>query len=403
MAETTNIAWADSTFNPWLGCQKVSPGCDHCYAEADFDIRRGIVKWGAKEPRKRTSHDSWRKPYRWNNRAENFKACGSCGWRGETDKNCCPHCLGNELHETRRRVFCGSLCDWLDNEVPIEWLLDLLDLIRTTPHLSWLLLTKRIGNWRGRISDAIHHIEALPDWPGDTGPRHPRESLRDWLANWEALGQAPHNVKIGATICNQDEADRDIPKLLTVPAAIRFLSIEPMLGAINLRHLNKDRENNEMDCLKPTTWEEEVNGGWRDTSDEWESEFLDWYGLSSMPDETAPMHSKIDWVICGGESGADARPMHPDWPRNLRDQCLAADVPFFFKQWGGCVPTEQFHDINEAYDNSTSGGWVSLDGEFMVGEGAMPLSQDAEHFVCLKVKAAVEPLLDGRIWNEVPA
>ena len=120
MAEHTEIAWCDSTFNPWIGCQKVSPGCDHCYAEALMDHRHHRVEWGPHGERKRTSEANWKLPLRWSKKA---RASG-----------------------TRPRVFCASLADVFDNQVPIQWRTDLFDLIARTSELDWLLLTKRPEN-----------------------------------------------------------------------------------------------------------------------------------------------------------------------------------------------------------------------------------------------------------------
>lgn len=256
MAENSKIEWTDHTFNPWIGCQVASPdGCKNCYAEAlvqrfgdDFSQRR------------RTSAANWKLPLKWNAQAE---------------------------REGRRfRVFCASLADVFDNQVPVQWRRDLFDLIEATPHLDWLLLTKRIGNARRLYADAY------------------LDSARPW----------PANVWLGATVVNQEEADRDIPKLLAVPARVRFLSIEPMLGPIELGlrcenwsdDIVMDPETGACECCKA----------------------CDYTGIGNA----------IDWVICGGESGPHARPMHPDWARSLRDQCSAAGVPFLFKQWGEWTP-----------------------------------------------------------------
>jgi len=174
MAEITGIAWCDSTFNPWIGCTKVGPGCDHCYAEAIDNRHRwqGATHWGAGKPRMRTSVSNWQKPIAWNRKAE---ASGK-PWR----------------------VFCASLADVFDNEVPDEWRADLWSLIHATPALTWLLLTKRIGN-----------VQKMLD------------------------GQFP-NVWIGATIVNSEEAARDVTKLLAVNGvAKRFISFEPALGPVD--------------------------------------------------------------------------------------------------------------------------------------------------------------------------
>ena len=289
MSENSKIEWCHHTFNPWIGCTKVGPGCDNCYAEADFDKRRHIVQWGAGQPRKRTVASNWAHPLRWNAEAER---------------------LG-----VRYRVFCASLADVFDNEAPAAWRADLFDLIAMTPNLDWLLVTKRIGNAKTMMADALHlNPTALSNgqiWP------------------------LP-NVWLGITVVNQAEADRDIPKLLSTPAAVRFLSMEPLLGPVNLRHLNEDRETNEVDCLHPRTWEQEIEQ-WRDTDDEWEEQFEDHYGVA-VSDASGPMHASVDWVIVGGESGPKARPMHPQWARDLRDQCAEAGVPFLFKEWGEWAP-----------------------------------------------------------------
>jgi protein gp37 len=190
MGENTTIEWtatvtADGrtlpgySFNPWVGCLKVSPGCDHCYAEG-WAKRSGLVTWGG--PRRRTSIANWGKPIRWDREAA---AAG-----------------------VRKRVFCASLADVFDNEVPSLWREDLWELIEDTPNLDWLLLTKRIGNAKGMLP-----------------------------ANW---GDGYANVMLGASIVNQDEADRDIVKLLALPARVRFLSCEPLLGPINLRQIHHD-------------------------------------------------------------------------------------------------------------------------------------------------------------------
>jgi protein gp37 len=246
MAENSKIEWTDHTFNPWTGCTKVSPGCDHCYAEG-WAKRAGFVQWGAGQPRRRTTEANWRKPLQWNAGHQDFLT----------------------LYGRRQRVFCASLADVFDNEVPPEWRAELFALIASTPNLDWLLLTKRIGN-----------VAKMIEAPG-----------------MQKCG-LPSNVWLGATIVNQEEADRDIPKLLEVPARVRFLSMEPLLGAVNLR---------------PYFW---------------------------SGDDTGPLPG-IDWVIVGGESGPKARPMHPDWSRSLRDQCEAACVNFLFKQWGEFAPTER--------------------------------------------------------------
>jgi hypothetical protein len=170
MAETTAISWCDSTLNPWLGCTKVGPGCDNCYAEAMMDRRMHKVKWGAGQPRVRTNEANWRQPIKWN--ASPFYECPTCHWRGaESDllktrpgyAPWCPAC-GLGLVAARRRVFCASLADVFDNEVDPQWRVDLFKLIAGTPNLDWLLLTKRIGNVASMPTRRIHEGGGEAQW-----------------------------------------------------------------------------------------------------------------------------------------------------------------------------------------------------------------------------------------------
>lgn len=278
MAKNTNIEWATHTFNPWVGCTKISPACDNCYAEG-WAKRSGMVKWGAHESRVRTSTANWKQPLKWNKQVQ----LAQNAWDGFKKSN--PGLTDSDLIEKgfikpkRPRVFCASLADVFDNAVPDEWRADLFSLIAATPYLDWLLLTKRIGNVEKMLIHAI----------GDSFyPNH-------------------ENVWIGITVCNQEEADRDIPKLLKIHAAKRFLSIEPMLGEIDLSNI--PRRSNVRYNSQPKSWE-----GW--------------------------LATQINWVICGGESGSKARPMQREWARYLFQQCSNFRIPFFFKQWGEFAPDE---------------------------------------------------------------
>jgi protein gp37 len=262
MSENSKIEWTDHTFNPWEGCQKVGPGCDHCYAETRNARFAGgqAVNWGPGAPRRRTSPANWRKPLAWNAAHAEFLA----------------------QHGRRQRVFCASLADVFDNAVDPQWRADLFDLIEQTPNLDWLLLTKRIGN-----------VGNMLPVPFDFEKQYP-------------------NVWLGATITSQAEADRDIPKLLALDATVRFLSMEPLLGPVNLGMLCTPNDRVIVNALTGQSGE-----GFETTGD---------------------FDRGIDWVIVGGESGPRARPMSIQWARELRDQCAAASVPFLFKQWGEWAP-----------------------------------------------------------------
>ncbi|MES2685510.1 MAG: phage Gp37/Gp68 family protein [Pseudomonadota bacterium] len=370
MSANTKIEWTDHTFNPWWGCQKVGPGCDHCYAET-LDKRTGGEHWGPGAERRRTSVKNWRDPVRWNN--QEFWVCEECGERG-TDKDLAKTkglpCHHEMTAPARQRVFCASMADVFDNAVPQQWRTNLFALIHDTPNLDWLLLTKRIGNAAEMLQN------------------DPPEGL-----NMATL----RNVWIGATIVTQAEADRDIPKLLAVPAAKRFLSMEPLLGPVDLP-AKGDPLCRCDGCL----------------------------AMAARYPGDAGLQ-RIDWVIVGGESGPGARPMHPDWARSLRDQCEAAGVPFLFKQWGDWKPISQMADvehsalyrsklkakphedqsvIDDIYGKACTVATTILhnDGSlhdftepmaFLQGTGAMQIFNVGK-------KAAGRPL-DGRTWDGFPA
>jgi protein gp37 len=334
MSAQTEIEWCDRTFNGWIGCTKVSRACDRCYAEINTAARALKVKWGPGAKRYRTAKANWKHPEHWNKQV--FWECKDCGFRGTPKDFDKKHrtCASTQYTVTRQRVFSMSLGDWLDNEVPIEWLVDFLDLVRRTPNLDWLLLTKRIGNWRKRLELALDYAKRHPDGSFE----HP---LVEWLGEWlGGMAIAPRNVWIGATVVNQAEADRDVPKLLRVPARIRFLSVEPMLAAVDLSQwlgvlsICKSCEaehDGHVPGACPSCGVDSLITTWG----EWQAQRLRtgerYDNNGPCDDEDGP---QIQWVIAGGESGQRARPSHPDWYRSLRDQCAAAGVPFLFKQWG---------------------------------------------------------------------
>lgn len=234
MAKNSHIEWTHHTFNPWWGCIKVSAACDNCYAEL-WAKRMGHQLWGKHAPRRFFSEAHWREPITWNKEAQ--------------------------ITGRRERVFCASMADVFERRADLNTeRLKLWALIENTPNLDWLLLTKRPQNI---------------------------ETLAPWRSDW------PANVWLGTTVENQTMAEKRLPSLLKIPAAVRFLSCEPLLGPLDLR---------------------------------------DWVDRNSF--------YPIDWIIAGGESGPGCRPMHPDWVRGLLAQCQSFEVPFHFKQWGQWVPAE---------------------------------------------------------------
>ncbi len=380
--EHSRIEWTDHTFNPWRGCTKVSPGCEHCYAETLSRRNPAVLgTWGRGRPRVRAIEATWRQPLRWNGQAAQFLRCHACGWRGLRDASAVcptPGCLTffSEMASVRQRVFCASLADWLDDEVLIEWFVDLLSLIYRTPNLDWQLLTKRPQNWAPRLAAAIEsHYRRPKLWTKD------HVWFRQWMIDWSnvhkgpphPLVQPPANVWVGTTVEDQTRADERVPILLSIPATVRFLSCEPLLGPVDLT---------------------EINGA------------LSSWGRVSACDAVWP--GGLHLVICGGESGNEARPMHPDWARLLLDQCAGADLPFFFKQWGEWKPHSGWDVWKRApattwVNRRTGATWQGDRADAVVGDSET--AEDASEWA-LMVHAGKKlsgRLLDGREWNGMPA
>ena len=324
MGEQTEISWATHTFNPWMGCTKVSPACANCYAERERDHRFGQVQWGPNGTRRMTA--DWRKPLKWNRDAE-------AAYRDVSERYPLPH--QPDPRHFRPRVFCASLADVFEDwqglitshdgdhvyrcqecghvglwpvirdncpgcAKPVtkvhatmnDLRAKLFRLIDSTPWLDWLLLTKRPENIR-RMWPVKHDSKPIfPGAPGKLGEPVP----------CIVKGARRDNVWLGTSVENQEYADKRIPELLACCdlSPVQFLSCEPLLGPVNLRT-----------------------------------------GVYQMPpsDESCGTTlSGIDWVIAGGESGPSARPSQPNWFRSLRDQCGSAGVAFHFKQWGEWAP-----------------------------------------------------------------
>jgi len=333
MAKNSKIEWTTHTFNPWRGCSKVSPGCAHCYAEQLVTTRlKG--EWGPGAPRQLAKDATWRQPLAWNREAN---VC-LLAWERREEGSAVLH----YEKPTRPRVFCASLADVFDREVPTAWRVRLFALIEATPHLDWLLLTKRPQRWAARTFEAAGAGCAF---------------AQRWIA-----GEAPANVWIGTSVEDQRRADERIPELLSIPARVRFLSMEPLLGPVTL--FDVDGEISQAMVRK-------------------------------NPRTIAFPADLIDWVIVGGESGTNARPMHPDWARSLRDQCADVGVPFFFKQWGEWYPIGDVHGRAVRVDR------VEIDGRLVP---ASCYHDWSDGFLSLRIgKKTAGRLLDGLEHSAFPA
>ena len=309
MSDNAKIEWTDATWNPVTGCSKVSAGCKHCYAERD---------WARMSANPKTVYYG----------------------REFSDVRCHPERLkeGPIRWKKPRRIFVNSMSDLFHPDVPFEFIDEVFEVINCSRMHTFQILTKRPE----RVLEYFTR-------PGA------------WVS--EAIADFDH-VWLGVTVENQEAADERIPLLLQTPAAVRWVSMEPLLGPVDL------------------------------------------VGIFANPNDSRDGTNALealDWVVVGGESGPRARPMHPGWARSLRDQCTAAGVPFLFKQWGEFVTEYQSgRDTNFCYDNSNAGGWIDFNGASSLGEGAAPQdAMTAEHVFRLGKKAAGR-LLDGVLHDGYP-
>lgn len=285
MGKNSAIEWTDDTINFWWGCVKVSPGCEHCYAET-MSKRTGRNIWGpAKTTDRWRTKGSWKDILKWDREA---KAEGK-----------------------RRKVFAQSMSDFFEDHPQVKtWREEAIEIFECLEWVDILLLTKRIEN-------VMRMVPAR------------------WLESW------PEHIWMGTSIENQEYADRRIPELIKIPARIRFLSCEPLLGPLNIQGYLLD--------------------GWH------------------------KFKPKISWVIAGGESGPKARPMHPKWVKQIRDKCQEAGVPFFFKQWGRYRPL-----LMQEYPPPGPTVTVHYPGDEM------------DNIMVEVGKKAAGAVLDGREWREFP-
>lgn len=336
MSDNSLIEWTDATWSPTLGCTKVSEGCDHCYAmrtvhRMSFNPNEKI--WSAAE-----------------GLTENRPGVGVV-WTNVV--RTLPGRLNLPLHWTKpRRIFVDSQSDLFHDAVPDDFIAQVFMVMAQTPRHTYQILTKRPGRMRS----------LLRRWTPVTG-----------APPWVHTGPWPlPNVWLGVSVEDQHWADVRIPILLETPAAVRWISAEPLIGPVDVGIGDPHRGHKyfhisdyRLGCLDCSPEDEDVpyfrrekpeSGGWG-----------------------------IDWVVCGGESGAGARPMHPGWARSLRDQCASADVPFLFKQWGDWAP----HDVARP-----TAAQLNAHGTHWDGTAAATARVG---------KQRAGRRLDGRIHDEYPA
>ncbi len=307
MGDRSSIEWTDATWNPVTGCTKVSKGCKHCYAERDWSRLQHLPRFAG---------------------------------RAFTDVACHPERIDQPLRWTKpRRIFVNSMSDLFHEDVPDEFIDQVFAAMASAKQHKFQVLTKR--------------PQRMLDYCKTIGRHHEndRVSIAD---NWRMCneGRCLPNVWLGVSVEDQVTAGQRIPLLLKTPAAVRWISVEPLLGPVNIQS-----------------------------------------AINLMPWKIGGGDSGLHWVVVGGESGPKARPMHPDWVRSLRDQCAAAWVPFMFKQWGE-FSYEYDRDRDDpdwrrcGEQSANTGRWINL-------AGGIGFHGDRLHYARRVGKRTAGRLLDG--------
>jgi len=325
MSDKTKIEWTDATWNPVTGCTRVSPGCTNCYID-------------------------WAPPFRINDRhfrdamGERSHAIGST-----TGVLLHPDRLDQPMRWKRpRRIFVNSLSDLFHDSVPDEYIAKVFAAMAVAPQHTFQLLTKRHARMRSLLS-STSFPELVTVWAWRLFPGRAIYDAR------EVISLPLPNVWLGVTVEDQERADLRIPALLETPAAVRWLSCEPLLGPITLTRLHARCETHDFE------------GG---------------FCTGGCPDVYT-----VDWIVVGGESGPGARPMHPGWARGLRDQSTDLGIPFLFKQWGEWT---SFYSVLDLMSRRTH----------IWEDGRGPNGADTR--VCRIGKRYSGRDLDGRTWDEYP-
>lgn len=323
----TAIEWTQKVWNPTTGCDRVSPGCDHCYALT---------------------------------MAKRLKGMGSAKYQNDGDPRTSGPGFGITEHPDAlnlplrwrqgQRVFVNSMSDLFHDGVTDEFISRVFAVMAATPQHTYQVLTKRHGRMRSVLSNPDFVDSVLEYVDGWFEPQRAVATLEDWA--WPL-----RNVWLGVSVEDQKRADLRIPALLDTPAAVRWLSCEPLLGPVDLAHVGPDS----LAVCDPTAIGYESGGprGW-------------------------VAGGTIGWVVVGGESGPGSRPMHPGWARQIRDECRRTRTPFFFKQWGDSAPLDQLPD-------DAAASWEIRNGAGYPGDT-----------MCQVGKKATGRELDGRTWDEYP-
>lgn len=379
MADNTKIEWTQrpgtigATMNALVGCQKVSEGCRNCYAISVAHVRAGNPLPVMQEKFGGTTK----------------REGGKTLWTGKVTLS--EEALLAPLKAKKPRTyFVNAMSDLFYEGVPDEWIDRHFAVFALCPEHTFIVLTKRPARMR-------EYLDSVEPWNRISCIASAMNTGRDYTfvsAGNGALFLA--NVWMGVSVEDQKTADERIPLLLQTPAAVRFISAEPLLGAVDLTALDAHAYSR---AAGHQPSQDELLEDWRYSC----LATGDYYALHADGYKTCGdgnvRETKLDWVICGGESGPGARPMHPDWARSLRDQCVAAVVPFFFKQWGEWHPTTRDANGELAMPHAD---WSQIPLAALRKPGCAFGRSDEEQ-LCLRIgKKAAGRLLDGVEWKQFP-
>jgi len=369
----TGIEWTELTWNPLRGCSRVSEGCRHCYAErmaarfsGDIDLGNG-----------RSMANVCRKPMPFDNVA--IMTGSGPRWTGRVEL------IGSKLTEPLRKrkpatIFVNSMSDTFHEEVSDAWLDRMFAVMALCPQHEFLVLTKRARRMREYVAGCTVEGKlrgdlgkSVQDICNRTYDGHVFEALYKLQIAFKCWPWPLPNVALGVSCEDQQRADERIPDLLATPAACRMVSLEPLLGLVDLKQW--------LDQECPYVSSEDMRQHWYET------------------------HARINWLICGGESGSRARPMHPNWVRSIRDQCVSAGLPFFFKQWGHFRPVSSVDTddcIEAAVQTANIRRTVLVYRDGRIEDGDRLPTEPGGWFMEPVGKKSAGRLLDGKVWDQRP-
>jgi len=376
----SRIEWTEATWNPLVGCSIATPGCTNCYA-MKMASRREAMNAGLRDGHGAAAHYA----------GTTHKVKGRAVWTGKLALAPNDTLLTPLRRKKPTTYFVNSMGDLFHEDAPDHWIDLVFAIMALAPQHTFQVLTKRAERMQRYLNDP-HVMRRIFSQACDTAiesdlnvvlipnpvfeavaPPGPRIHLDVWPLR---------NVWLGVSTERQQEADARIPELLLTPAAVRFISAEPLLGPIDLERIKMRGIVDRFDALYGSSWTQLPDG-------------TRFYATSGAP--------KIDWVIVGGESGREARPTHPDWVRSLRDQCAAANVAFFFKQWGEWLPIidrdrddpDWRKDYSREFPDNGATKWLNV-------AGGCGFHGDRFHVLRRVGKAAAGHILDGRVNQAVP-